>query len=396
MKILSIETSCDETAISIVETSGKAPDIKFDVLSNITLSQASLHAEYGGVFPNLAKREHSKNLVPILKKALEEAGELKTSTEIKLDKTADLVALLEREPKMLEQFLELIPTIKTPSIDAIAVTNGPGLEPALWVGVNFAKALSIVWGTPIIPVNHMDGHILASLLHKETSGYLTLGKVRFPAIALLISGGHTELVLMKDLPTGQSNNINYEIIGQTRDDAVGEAFDKVARMLGLPYPGGPEISKLADQAEKSIPPIFPLPRPMINTDDFDFSFSGLKTAVLYTVKKLPKITQEEKEAIALEFEDAVTEILTKKTFSAVNKFDAKTIIIGGGVSANKKIRDAFQEKTENSPEVKLFIPNKDLSTDNALMIAIAGYLNSSSKITGADITNIKANGNLSL
>ena len=400
MKILSIETSCDETAISIVEASGKAPDANFNVLANIILSQAKLHAEYGGVFPNLAKREHSKNLVPVLKQALESAEMLKIAPQGRTfprrstpPKGSTFSAILEREPQMLEQFLKLIPTIEKPEVDIIAVTNGPGLEPALWVGVNFAKALSLAWDIPVVPINHMEGHILAALLRETKDKEIKIGNAKFPAIALLISGGHTELVLMKDW-------MNYKVIGQTRDDAVGEAFDKVARMLGLSYPGGPEISKLAEQAKNTIKPPFPLPRPMLKTDDYDFSFSGLKTAVLYTVKKLPQLTQDIKASISLEFEEAVIEILLKKTMRAVKEYGAKTIIIGGGVSANKRIRGAFEDAVVKIPEANLFIPNTDLSTDNALMIAIAGYFKVSKKLNKEEIIgqqkNIKAEGNLIL
>jgi N6-L-threonylcarbamoyladenine synthase len=397
MKILSIETSCDETAISIVEAQEEASGASFNVLANITLSQAKLHAEYGGVFPNLAKREHSKNLVPVLKQALEDADMLKITENINLSHTEELVTMLEREPKMLEQFLELIPTIEKPKVDVIAVTNGPGLEPALWVGVNFAKALSLVWGIPVIPINHMEGHILAALLQEVRDSEIKIESIKFPAIALLISGGHTELVLMKDPHAGETSWMDYEVIGQTRDDAVGEAFDKVARMLGLPYPGGPEISKLAEQAQDVEEPPYPLPRPMIKTDDYDFSFSGLKTAVLYTVKKLPQITPHTKEAIALEFEEAVTEILLKKTLRAAEEYGAKTIIIGGGVSANRRIRGAFEEKIKKMQDVELFVPDAALSTDNALMIAVAGYFKASSKqIKTSSEGNIRAEGNLSL
>jgi len=388
MKILSIETSCDETAISIVEASGEATDADFVVLANIVLSQAKLHAEYGGVFPNLAKREHSKNLVPVLKEALGDAKMFDKTENIDLSNTEELVTLLKHDTLMLEQFLELIPTIKKPRIDVIAVTNGPGLEPALWVGVNFAKALSLVWNIPVVPVNHMEGHILSSVITGDKK--FTISNLLFPAISLLISGGHTELVLMK-------NWRDYEVIGQTRDDAVGEAFDKVARMLGLQYPGGPEVSKLAEQAQPTEEPPYPLPRPMIKTDDFDFSFSGLKTAVLYTIKKLEQLSQHTKESIALEFEEAVTEILLKKTFRAVEKYNAKTIIIGGGVSANKRIREAFKKEVQKIPEVKLFIPDQTLSTDNALMIAVAGYFIASSKQEGVVLgKDIRAQGNLVL
>lgn len=421
MKILSIETSCDETAISIVDSSDSAKGVKFDVLANIVLSQAKLHAEYGGVFPNLAKREHAKNLIPVLKEALTNTEMLKMKENSKNETgtgcegeafapstLTKLNQILEREQNLLKQFTEFISKIEIPEIDTIAVTNGPGLEPALWVGVNFAKALSIAWNIPIIPVNHMEGHILGALLTKEqeyvnttkklsSESHFTIAKFELPAIALLISGGHTQLILMSKNDSDIS--WNYKIIGETRDDAVGEAFDKVARMLELPYPGGPEISKIAETAtqNKNTPEI-KLPRPMIDTDDFDFSFSGLKTAVLYMVKKLPKLTEKIKASVALEFEKSVTDVLIKKTLDAVSKHKANTIIIGGGVSANKRIRNAFEE-TAKENDIKLFVPNKELSTDNALMISIAGYFKSKTKnkaTTEEKLSEIHADGNLSL
>jgi len=393
MKILSIETSCDETAISIVNADGTVPNVEFDVLADITLSQAKLHAEYGGVFPNLAKREHNRNLVPVLQEALEQGfgisnSKFLISNKVPNNKIEKFQKIFEKESELLKQFLDIIPTLKKPDIDAIAVTKGPGLEPALWVGVNFAKALSLVWDIPVIPVNHMEGHILAALLQGVESKKLKVENIKFPAIALLISGGHTELVLMKDW-------LEYEVIGQTRDDAVGEAFDKVARMLDLPYPGGPEISKIAREAENTENPPYPLPRPMIGTQDYDFSFSGLKTAVLYTVKKLPRLTPKIKSVIALEFEKSVTEILIKKTLRATEEYASKTIIIGGGVSANKCIREAFENAVKKNDDIALFIPDNALSTDNALMIAISGYFRAEKeKILNTE--GIKAEGNLKL
>ncbi|MBI3335434.1 MAG: hypothetical protein HY001_02955, partial [Candidatus Portnoybacteria bacterium] len=342
MIILGIETSCDETALSIIEATGNLKNgITIRVLANNILSQIALHQQYGGVFPNLAKREHAKNLIPLFKKALEESNFLdsrfkiqdssksKKESETYLLTTSNLQlsTILKREPELLKQFLEFIPTIEKPptrpvrnrggsthtsllrdkqcasvsnGIDLIAVTAGPGLEPALWVGINFAKALSIAWNIPVVATNHMEGHIFSALLRteekhktqytktkqttKENSSSLhatryTIHAPAFPALALLISGGHTELVLIKDW-------FQYEIVGKTRDDAVGEAFDKVARILGLPYPGGPEISALAETARKSQNYELgirnyelKLPRPMIHSDNLDFSFSGLKTAV---------------------------------------------------------------------------------------------------------------------
>src|SRR3989344_4247172 len=249
MRILAIETSCDETAIAIVEATGDVKNASFTVLGNARLSQVAVHQQYGGVYPNLAKREHAKNLVPILEAALEEAEMLREDTQALSHETHDAITkLLEREPGLEEQFLEFVRETEPPSIDAIAVTAGPGLEPALWVGINFAKALALAWSKPLVAVNHMEGHILAGLasersdLNASSEGLtLEIKNVGMPVLALLISGGHTELVLMKEWPAC-ADRISYELIGQTRDDAVGEAFDKVARMLGLPYPGGPELS----------------------------------------------------------------------------------------------------------------------------------------------------------
>ena len=241
MKILAIETSCDETAIAIIEGTGDEKSTEFKVLGNALLSQVDIHKEYGGVFPALAKREHAKNLVPILESALEEAQMLREDLQVIPDEArSNLSKILEREPGLEEQFFNFILECEPPAIDAIAVTSGPGLEPALWVGINFARALSVVWHKPIVSVNHMEGHILSALSSYQGEALIIKG-VAMPVLGLLISGGHTELVLMKEWLT-------YELLGQTRDDAVGEAFDKVARMLKLPYPGGPQISKLAEEA----------------------------------------------------------------------------------------------------------------------------------------------------
>lgn len=401
MKILAIETSCDETAISIVDASGGITSPKFKILSSVTLSQAKIHAHYGGVFPALAKREHAKSLIPILKEALVKARMLKKTASPVLLKTKNLKlrTIFNREPELLEQFLKFIPAIAKPNIDMIAVTYGPGLEPALWVGINFAKALALVWNIPVIPVNHMEGHATAAIIREKSKKPIpmfVIEGVRFPMLALLISGGHTELVLMNNL-------LSYKVIGETHDDAVGEAFDKVARMLGLPYPGGPEISKIAEQAPATEKPPFPLPRPMINSGDFNFSFSGLKTAVLYTIRKIPKLTEDIRASIAREFEEAVTDVLTTKTLRAAEHYGAKTIIIGGGVAANKRIRKRFEDSMQKlSSRTNLFISGKELSTDNAVMIALAGYLRYLSKgkrgqaIAARSAHRIKAVGNLRL
>jgi len=430
MVILGIETSCDETAISLIECTGN--DIA--VLGDKTLSQIELHKQYGGVFPNMAKREHSRNLLPLFKTVLEESKLRIFNSQFPIsNETGEKIKeILNREPELLEQFLEFIPTIEKPTIDAIAVTEGPGLEPCLWTGINLAKSLALVWDIPVIPVNHMEGHIFSALLRKaeifndqfpiskqltkrETTNYELL-TTDFPAIALLVSGGHTELVLVKE-------GFEYEIIGETRDDAVGEAFDKVARLLGLPYPGGPQISALAEEA-RSGNSSFPkggarvgegggfknpsahqneplplgkgelkieLPRPMLHSKDFDFSFSGLKTAVLYLLKKISTPDDDTKKAIALEFENAVTDVLVAKTKAAMERYGARALLIGGGVIANTHIRRKF-EALGTELKVAVHIPERGLTTDNALMIAVAGY-QSLLKGPGAGAPSMKARGN---
>ena len=383
MKILSIETSCDDTGISIMEAAGDAKNASFKVLADNVASQINIHIPYGGVFPALAKREHIKNLPLILEKTLKEA---------KLEK-------------------------KEKPVDVIAVTYGPGLEPALWTGIVFAKELAKKWKVPIIPVNHMEGHVLSVFGTKK--GKFKILKTKNPTLALLVSGGHTELVLIK-------KPMDYKIIGQTLDDAVGEAFDKVARMLGLPYPGGPEISRLAEEKRRKIifagPPqgvgtrteqifqqkncnptkidflSFSLPRPMLHSKNFDFSYSGLKTAVLYLIRDMggvENLNEETKRKIALEFENAAIECLVHKTAKAIEKYEIKTLIVAGGVSANKYLQSEIKKIT--GKKVKLFLPPKELTGDNSLMIGIAGYLNytkNKKKVPKPD--SIKAEGNLRL
>jgi N6-L-threonylcarbamoyladenine synthase len=387
MKILAIETSCDETAIAILEGTGDETGARFKTLGNTLLSQIDIHKEYGGVFPALAKRAHAKNLTAILSSALEEAELLRESTQtISPEITQKLHAIMEREPEMATALIEFLKEAERPDIDAIAVTHGPGLEPALWVGINFARALSLIWNIPVVPVNHMEGHLLSALTQAQGEELLTDGSKR-PILGLLISGGHTELVLMKDW-------LSYELIGQTRDDAVGEAYDKVARMMGLPYPGGPEVSKLADKEHDDAKNPFLLPRPMLDADNFDFSFSGLKTAVLYLIKEKVELSEVEKEQMSRAFEDAVSEVLWKKTAKAIEHTGAKTLTIGGGVSANARIRRDFTTKiAEEYPDVTLIIPPRELSTDNAVMIGIAGYFRALRK---EFTTDVRANGNLSL
>ncbi|MES2409343.1 MAG: tRNA (adenosine(37)-N6)-threonylcarbamoyltransferase complex transferase subunit TsaD [Patescibacteria group bacterium] len=390
MRILSIETSCDETAISLLSISKN----KIEVLGDALASQAKLHEEYGGVFPNLARREHQKNSIPLLIKVLKESKSLKVLKSKDESKLNKLKKILVREPELLEHITNHIFNIKAPKIDLIAVTKGPGLEPALWVGISFAKALSELWGIPMIGVNHMEGHIASVLLNEsksnksQVSSLKVNSKKQFPALSLLVSGGHTELVLVKDWG-------KYKVVGQTKDDAVGEAFDKAARILGLPYPGGPQISALAEtirnKENKSIE--IKLPRPMMHTKDFDFSFSGLKTAVLYMVRDIPEMTNEIKTEIAKEFEDACVEVLIYKTKKAIEHFKVKALIVGGGVSANKHLRSNLQTMA-NEIGIDLHIPDKALSTDNAIMIAIAGYLNVYKKKKIVSQKNIRAEGHL--
>ena len=333
MTILGIETSCDETALCVIEAEGQIAGAAIKILANITLSQAKLHAPYGGVFPNLAKREHIKNLPVILKAVL---------TEARMEKT-----------------------------DVVAVTYGPGLEPCLWAGISFAQALAEKWAVPLVPVNHMEGHIYSALLRKaeNSNSRFLIFKPTLPALALLISGGHTELDLMEDYG-------KYRSLGETRDDAVGEAFDKVARLLGLPYPGGPEISRFADAARFQGLSLEnqgqSLPRPMLHSHDYDFSFSGLKTAVLYLLKKIGAPDEQTKAAIACGFEDAVTEVLITKTRKALRETGSRTLIVAGGVIANMYIRREMQ-KCADAEGVALFIPELAHTTDNALMIAVASY-----------------------
>ncbi len=389
MKILAIETSCDETALSILEARGTLAKPSFSILADEVASQIAIHKEFGGVFPMMAKREHARNIFPLFVKTLKKAGLYAQAKKPDENlKTKKLLATLEKEPELLVHFLEEMPKIKRPKIDLIAVTNGPGLEPALWVGINFAKALSVAWNIPLMPVNHMEGHVVSSILAVQAkhTGKQKIESVAFPAISLLISGGHTELVHVKDW-------MAYKVIGETQDDAAGEAFDKVARMLGLPYPGGPEISRLAQAGKAN--PIIKLPRPMTHSPNFHFSFSGLKTAVLYLIQKIAPLNEQTRKDIAKEFEQAVTDVLVKKTLRAIEKYKAKTLLLGGGVASNKKIRETFETICkENFPKLELYFPRKDLSTDNALMIGIAGYFRFLKTGKGKALLSIKADGGM--
>ena len=330
--ILAIETSCDDTAIAVVEVK----DGKFKILSNTIASQAKKHESYGGVYPSLAKKEHQKNLPIVLVKALKDAK------------------------------------IKDSEIDYLALTVGPGLSPCLWEGVNFAIKLATRLDLAIIPTNHIEAHLLVNLIDQD---------IKFPAIGLIVSGGHTQLVLIKGIS-------KYEILGETRDDAAGECLDKIARMLGLGYPGGPVLAKEASNYSSDLD--IALPRPMINTKDYDFSFSGLKTAALYHFNSQSERVRKSKRyirAISFEAQQAVIDVLIKKTMRAVREYGTRRVILGGGVSANLELRKQFKEK-----DIDLIVPEANLSTDNAVMIAVAGYYNREKKTK--DYSKIEAQPNL--
>ncbi|MES2931682.1 MAG: tRNA (adenosine(37)-N6)-threonylcarbamoyltransferase complex transferase subunit TsaD [Patescibacteria group bacterium] len=390
MKILAIETSCDETAISVLECEGDQKNATFKILGNVLLSQIDIHREFGGVFPAVAKREHAKNLVPVLAASLEEAELLHEDRQVLPDTVrTEIGTLLTREPELAEALFAFLDETETPDIDAIAVTHGPGLEPALWVGVNLARALSMVWGKPLIGVNHVEGHIVSGIAVQDGNSF-HITQPALPLLSLGIAGGHTDLVLMHEW-------LVYTIIGGTLDDSVGEAFDKVARMLGLPYPGGPEVSRLAEAARvegRSNP--FTLPRPMLRSGTHDFSFSGLKTAVLYLLKNNSDMDENMKKYVALEFEDAVADVLWAKTAAVLEETETKTLVVSGGVSANAHVRRVFKERLEKDySHVSLHIPINSLATDNAIMIAMAGYYRALNK-EFIEPSEMKANGNLSL
>ncbi|MBP9727751.1 MAG: tRNA (adenosine(37)-N6)-threonylcarbamoyltransferase complex transferase subunit TsaD [Candidatus Moranbacteria bacterium] len=351
MKVLSIETSCDETAASVVEYI----DSQATVLANTVSSQASLHAKWGGVVPDLASREHIKNIVPVITETLERA--------------------------------KLSPT----DIDLIAVTEGPGLMPALVIGVTTAKTLALIWNKPLIGIQHLEGHIYANFISEKSEKLKVKSerkKETFPLVALVVSGGHTELVLMKD-------HFQYEILGETQDDAAGEAFDKVAKMLGLDYPGGPVVARKADAfRERNFQfPIsnfqtssndsisnskkFEFPRPMLDADNFDFSFSGLKTSVLYYLKKHENQKKDEKfiDEVCHEFQEAVVDVLVGKTKKALALYSPATFVIAGGVSANVRLRNQLRNVIETEfPDTDFLTPEFSYSLDNAAMIGIAGAL----------------------
>ena len=323
--ILGIESSCDETSVAVVKN-GR------EVLSNVINTQISIHELYGGVVPEIASRNHVENISPVMKEALKQAN-------VTLD-----------------------------DIDGIACTYGPGLVGALLVGVAYAKALSYASGKPLIATNHIEGHIAAN--------YITYKELKPPFLTLLISGGNTQLVLVKDYT-------RFEILGKTRDDAVGEAFDKVARVIGLGYPGGPKMDKLAKVGTPNIE------LPKVHVDGLDFSFSGLKTAVINLHHKMPDINKAD---LAASFEKNVAEILIENTKKAIKETGITKIALAGGVSANSYIREEFS-KLQDEKDIEVYYPELKLCTDNAAMIASAGYYNfikgNTSDLTLNAVPNLK-------
>lgn len=404
MRILAIETSCDETGVCILENQGNSV---VTILGNALSSQVEIHAKYGGVFPTLAKRAHAEKFVPLITEALDEAY-LLNAPEVPISFDQSLLSFLnEKETQLKENIEPFLKYYSKPDIDYIAVTVGPGLEPALWVGVNAARALSNVWGIPVIPINHMEGHVVTAAFTSENKKVYSLNELQFPVLSLLVSGGHTEIVLSENLS-------KYQKIGQTRDDAVGEAFDKVARMLGLAYPGGPAVSKLAKEYREKNPPAggdnpFAMPRPMMHSGDYDFSFSGIKTAMLYTIRDLTAqvgltnqngrdLTEDEKMALACAFEDAAIEVLIHKVLKAAEEHNAQTIIVGGGVAGNTYLRSELSKAVDKKfPQTTLLFPEAWLATDNAVMIGMAAMMQvMSGSIHTKAAEELKADGNLSL
>ena len=309
MLVLGIESSCDETGVALY-------DSERGLLAHAIHSQVDMHEAYGGVVPELASRDHIRRLVPLLRQVLAAA-----------DSSLD-------------------------DVDAVAYTAGPGLAGALLVGASFAASLALARGIPALPVHHLEGHLLSPLLSATPPHY--------PFVALLVSGGHTQL--MRVAGVGR-----YELLGESLDDAAGEAFDKTAKLLGLGYPGGPALAKLA---EKGKPGRFKLPRPMLHSDDLDFSFSGLKTAVLTAVRERP-LTEPDKADLAFEFQEAVAEVLVTKALAAVKASGMASLVVAGGVGANRRLRSRLDEYASRAG-VNVYYPELELCTDNGAMIAFAG------------------------
>lgn len=317
LRILGIETSCDDTGVGIVTLRNGVTKIE----AQVTASQILTHRKYGGVVPEVAAREHALTILPTI------AGALKKAKKTWKD------------------------------IDAVAVTAGPGLNTALVVGVEAARTISATLNKPLVQVNHIEGHILSGWANQSAR------TIKFPALALVVSGGHTELILMQRIG-------KYSLLGRTHDDAVGEAFDKVAKILGLPYPGGPEVSR---RAEKGDLRAFNFPRAMLEKNSLDFSYSGLKTSVLYVVAKLPRVNQSTMNDLCASFQRAALDPLIAKTYLAAKNIGAKTVILAGGVAANKLLRQDLENMVlERLPGVRFITPPLPLCMDNGVMIAIAG------------------------
>lgn len=310
--ILGIETSCDETAVAVVKNG-------HEILSNVVASQIESHKRFGGVVPEIASRHHVEQITVVLEEALRQAD------------------------------------VTLQDIDAIAVTEGPGLVGALLIGVNAAKAVAFAHGIPLVGVHHIAGHIYANRLITE---------MIFPLLSLVVSGGHTELVYME-------KHGSFEVIGETRDDAAGEAYDKVARTLSLPYPGGPHIDRLAHEGQ----PVLGLPRAWLEPDSYDFSFSGLKSAVINAVHNAKQRGEViAPEDLAASFQDSVIDVLVTKTVKAAAEYGVKQVLLAGGVAANKGLRNRLQEAFSPMQNIELVIPPLSLCTDNAAMIAAAGTI----------------------
>ena len=321
MHILAIETSCDETAIAALQATGGLNSPKFKILSSAVASQIPVHAPWGGVVPNLAKREHLANLPIILEETLKKTKNFKP--------------------------------------DLICVTVGPGLEPALWPGIEYAKELKKEFPkAKLVGTNHLEGHLFSFLLTQKTA-ISNLEKL-FPAVALIVSGGHTAVLKIESLK-------KWKKLGETRDDAAGEAYDKVSKMLGLPYPGGPELERLATAGN---PTAINFPRPMLNDPNYDFSFSGLKTSVLYHLRDNPNTKKED---VAASFQAAAVETLAKKADRAAKEIGAKSIHLSGGVAANQALRQALKNISQKN-KIPFLVAAMEFNTDNAVMIGVAGYL----------------------
>ncbi len=388
MIILGIETSCDDTGVSVIKLHSKKSKKKalsfsdFDILADEISSQTEIHTTYGGVFPAMAKREHQKALVPLLIKALKKANLLKENKKgLDNKKILRVQKILERNPEIFNTLKEFFKKYSTPEINEIAVTFGPGLEPCLYTGVNLSKALSSYWDIPVSGVNHIEAHILSNWLSP-------IEKVEFPAVALVVSGGNTQIIEMHEIG-------KYKIIGETRDDAAGECLDKTARILGLPYPGGPIIAKRAKEFKKAKYNIS-LPRPMLHDKNYDFSFSGLKTAVLYDFKKRTEKERADKDYInemAHEIQNAVINVLTFKTMKAARELKAKSVIIGGGVSANKELGKEFKKQCKKE-KLNCIVPLLKFSGDNASMIALTALISPNVKKTTWQ--KLKPNSNLKI